>query len=86
MGISIDSSPSHKAFKEKLGISFPLLSDMHRKVAKLYNVLIDNQNIAARATYIIDKSGVIRYQLIHDLGLQRSEQELLRVCRELTKS
>ncbi len=86
LGISVDSSPSHKAFKEKLGVSFPLLSDLHRRVAKLYNVYIEDQGISARATYIIDKNGSIRYQLIHDLGLPRSEQELLRILKEIAKT
>lgn len=83
LGISVDSSPSHKAFGEKLGISFPLLSDIHRQVSSLYQVLIPDQGVAARATFIIDKQGIIRYQLINDMDIRRDEQELLRIAKAL---
>lgn len=83
MGISIDSGPSHKAFAEKLGVSFPLLSDMHRRVSRLYDVLIDEQAISARATFIVDKSGILRHMTINDLGIPRNADELVRVIQHI---
>lgn len=83
LGISVDSSPSHKAFAEKLGISFPLLSDIHREVSALYNVLIKEQGISARATFIVDKQGIIRYQLVNDIDIRRDVREFLRIAEAL---
>lgn len=83
MGISIDSVPSHKAFAEKLNVTFPLLSDMHRKVSRLYNVLIEDQGISARATIIIDKQGLIRHMTVNDLGLPRNQDELVRLVKHI---
>lgn len=83
LGISIDSSPSHKAFAEKLGVSFPLLSDMHRRVSRLYDVLIEEHAIAARATFVIDKQGVLRHMTINDLGLPRNADELVRLIEHI---
>lgn len=83
LGISVDSSPSHKAFAEKLGVTFPLLSDIHRDVSALYNVLIKEQGVSARATFIVDKQGIIRYQLVNDLDIRRDVQEFLRIAEAL---
>ncbi|HHW98354.1 MAG TPA: redoxin domain-containing protein [Firmicutes bacterium] len=83
LGISVDSSPSHKAFAEKLGITFPLLSDIHRHVSALYNVLIKDQGISARATFIVDKQGIIRYQLVNDPDIRRDVNEFLRIAAAL---
>lgn len=85
LGISVDSSPSHKAFAEKLAINFPLLSDFKREVSQLYGVLLPDKGISARATFIIDGSGIVRYQLVSDLGIKRDENELIRVLKEITK-
>jgi len=83
LGISVDSAPSHKAFAEKLTINFPLLSDMHRRVGRLYNVLIEEQGITARATFIIDKHGIVRHMTINDLGLPRNQDELVRILKHI---
>ncbi len=85
LGISVDSSPSHKAFAERLGINFPLLSDFKREVSLLYGVLLPEKGISARATFIIDGEGTVRYQLVSDLGIKRDEKELIRVLGEIQK-
>lgn len=85
MGISIDSSPSHKAFGEKLEVRFPLLSDIHRHVSRLYNVLIEDQGIAGRATFIIDKHGILRHMVVNDLDIPRNQAELIRIVEHLEK-
>jgi len=83
LGISVDSAPSHKAFAEKLGVSFPLLSDMHRRVSRLYNVLIEEQGISARATFVIDKNGTLRHMVVNDLDMPRNQDELVRLIRHI---
>lgn len=83
LGISVDSVPSHQAFAEKLGVTFPLLSDIHRHVSTLYNVLVKEQGISARATFIIDKQGIIRYQLVNDPEIRRDVHEFLRIAQAL---
>ena len=61
LGISMDSFASNKAFAEKIGVNFPLLSDWKRKVVKDYGIYNEESGYAARATFVIDKDGVIRY-------------------------
>jgi peroxiredoxin len=66
-GISIDSPPANNAFAEKIGVTFPLLSDMNRKVLKLYGILKlyplqdDQYEWAQRTTFVIDKDGKIQH-------------------------
>ena len=60
MGISVDSAPAQKVFAEQLGVDFPLLSDFHRQVSRLYGVLNEERNFSSRATFVIDKKGIIR--------------------------
>ncbi|MCL4312283.1 MAG: peroxiredoxin [Candidatus Thermoplasmatota archaeon] len=58
LGVSVDSSESHKKFQEKLGLNFTLLSDRPKEIVKKYGVL--GLATAKRVTYII-KDGKIVY-------------------------
>src|SRR5215468_647638 len=66
-GISVDSVPALKKWSEDLapetkGLTFPLLSDFkQRKVVKDYGVFNEAQGFSSRATFVIDKEGVIRH-------------------------
>ncbi|KPL02809.1 MAG: peroxiredoxin [candidate division Zixibacteria bacterium SM23_73_2] len=84
-GISVDNLWSHKAFVEKLKISYPLLSDFHPKgkVASLYGLYLEDMGITNRATVIIDGEGIVRYVKVYDIPTVRDNQELLKVLEEL---
>jgi peroxiredoxin len=62
LGLSVDSVWAHKAFAEKMGISYPLLADFHPKgaVAEKFGVYLPEKGITGRAIAIIDKGGKIR--------------------------
>ena len=84
LGVSIDSVFSHKAWLKELGnLNYPLLSDITKEVSRKYGVLMEEKGIALRGTFIIDPEGKLRYQLVHDLGIGRSIEEVLRVLRAL---
>jgi len=65
VGISVDSPFAQEAWaaKEKIGIT--LASDLNKKTAKDYGVLLDDLggfgSTAARAAFVIDKNGVVQY-------------------------
>jgi peroxiredoxin len=62
LGISTDSPFSHENWAKAVGISnYPLLSDVHRTVAKDYGVYWSDWNANNRATFIIDKGGAVRF-------------------------
>ena len=60
LGISIDTVPSQKAFAEKEGIMFPLLSDFYKKVSRTYGVLNEEKGYDNRTTFVVDKQGIIQ--------------------------
>ena len=60
-GISRDSTWTHKAFKEKEGLTHSLLADMKGKVAQLYGCWNEAGGFAERLTVVIDKGGAISY-------------------------
>ncbi len=86
LGCSTDSIYSHQAWAktEAIGkLNYPLLSDQRHEVSRDYGVLIEDKGIALRGCFIIDPEGVLRYQLVHDLGIGRSAEEVLRVLHAL---
>jgi len=84
LGASTDSVYSHKAWLKELGnLNYPLLSDITKEASRKYGVLLEEKGIALRGTFIIDPEGKLRYQLVHDLGIGRSIEEILRVLRAL---
>ncbi len=61
--VSVDSPYSHKIFAEREGYEFPLLSDFwpHGGVAQTYGVFNEQAGIANRGTFLVDKTGVVRF-------------------------
>ena len=90
MGCSIDSYFSHQAWlntpKNKggiQGITYPLISDINKTIARDYDVLFEEEGIAYRGLFLIDKEGIVRHQVVNDLPLGRSVDEALRMLDAL---
>ena len=69
VGISTDFPMTNAAWSEKMGVTFPLVSDFGRKTLEAYGFLdTDPQSrlfrYSKRAYVIIDKNGIVRYQKI----------------------
>ncbi|MBL8172960.1 MAG: redoxin domain-containing protein [Acidobacteria bacterium] len=66
-GVSVDSVPALKHWSEELapetkGLGFPLLSDFkERKVVKDYGIFSEASGFGRRATFVVDKEGIIRH-------------------------
>jgi peroxiredoxin len=65
IGISVDSPFAQEAWAQKESITIPLASDLNKEVAKAYDVLLPDLvgigSASARAAFVIDKEGIIRY-------------------------
>lgn len=90
VGCSIDSPYCHLAWlntpKSKggiQGVSFPLVSDVNKNIARNFEVLMEEQGIALRGLFLIDKEGKVRHQVVNDLPLGRSVDEVLRLLDAL---
>jgi peroxiredoxin (alkyl hydroperoxide reductase subunit C) len=90
VGCSVDSCFSHTAWLNKpknkggiQGITYPLLSDINKEIARAFDVLKEEDGIAYRGLFLIDRHGVIRHLLVNDLPLGRSVDEVLRLLDAL---
>jgi peroxiredoxin len=85
LGISFDPGPSHAAWANSLGgLSFDLLSDFHPhgQVARAYGAMRDD-GLPARAIFVVDKGGRIRWIKFHEIPEQPDFQELSGELRKL---
>jgi len=90
VGCSVDSCFSHAAWlniaKSKGGISgitYPLVSDLTKNIARNFQVLKEDEGIAYRGLFLIDREEIVRHQLVNDLPLGRSVDEVLRLLDAL---
>ena len=74
LAISCDPMFSLRAFAEHEGYKFPLLSDFwpHGAVAKEYGVFDEERGRSTRGTFVIDKAGILRWQVINGAGDARN--------------
>jgi peroxiredoxin len=87
LGISADYTASNAAWAESLGIQeLLLLSDYwpHGEVAQKYGVLRE-QGFTERATFIVDKEGIIRFKHVYDLDELPTNEELFEALREINQ-
>ncbi|MDX2470177.1 MAG: peroxiredoxin [SAR324 cluster bacterium] len=89
IGCSVDSHFSHLAWKNteinKGGIGqvqFPIVADITKSISTDYDVLFDGA-VALRGSFLIDKEGIVRHQVINDLPLGRNIDEMLRMVDAL---
>src|SRR6476659_6007140 len=60
-GMSVDSIPANREFAKQIEVTFPILSDFKRTVVKDYGVFNEEQGFGNRATFVIDKEGIIQH-------------------------
>jgi len=89
LGVSIDSHFTHLAWKntaiENGGIGqvgFPMIADINHAISKAYDVESAG-GVAFRGSFLIDKEGLVRHQVINDLPLGRNIDEMIRMVEAL---
>jgi peroxiredoxin (alkyl hydroperoxide reductase subunit C) len=89
VGVSVDSVHSHAAWRRTplneggIGeLNYPLLSDSLRELSDMLGILNDD-GVTYRASYLLDKDGIIRHFVVNDLPLGRSVNEMLRMVDAL---
>jgi len=82
LSVSTDTIPVHKAWHEDSDtikkIKFPMLADPTHEICRKYGVLIPEEGVALRGTFIISPEGVLQTIEVHGDGIGRSGDELLR--------
>jgi len=89
VGVSIDSQFTHFAWKntpvDKGGIGpvkFPLVADIKHEITNAYGVEHPD-GVALRASFLIDKDGIVQHQTVNNLPLGRNVDEMLRMVDAL---
>ena len=90
VGVSIDSQFTHNAWRntptENGGIGavkYALAADVKHEIAQAYGIEHPEEGVALRASFLIDKNGVVRHQIVNDLPLGRNIDEMLRMVDAL---
>jgi len=90
IGVSVDSHYTHNAWRntpvDKGGIGpvrYTLVADLNHNIAKAYDVETPDGMVAFRGSFLIDKSGIVRHQVINDLPLGRNIDEMIRMVDAL---
>ncbi len=83
IGISSQSVESHGIFALNFGLPYTLVSDRGGKVRKAYGVQASFGLIPGRATYVIERQGVVRHVFSSQMDVEKHIEESLRILREL---
>jgi peroxiredoxin len=77
LAISCDSMFTQRVWAEKEGYQFPVLADFwpHGAVAQAYGIFDEARGCALRGTFVIDKEGIVRWQVVNGLGDARSNDD-----------
>lgn len=82
LSISTDTVFVHKAWHDESDtikkINFPMVADPTGNITRSYGVMIEDEGLALRGTFIIDPDGNLKTIEIHDNGIGRNMDELLR--------
>jgi peroxiredoxin (alkyl hydroperoxide reductase subunit C) len=86
IGISIDSQFTHNAWRNTpvsnggIGpVKYSLVADVNHHICQAYGVEHPTAHVALRGTFLIDKQGIVRSQIVNDLPLGRNIDEMLRL-------
>jgi peroxiredoxin (alkyl hydroperoxide reductase subunit C) len=90
IGISIDSQFTHNAWRKTptneggIGpVLYPLVADVNHHICQTYGIEHPTAHVALRGTFIIDKQGIVRSEMVNDLPLGRNIDEMLRLIDAL---
>ena len=77
LAISVDSKHAQRAWAEEQGFGFSLLADFwpHGQVARHYGAFLEDRGYANRATFVIDRDGVVRASFVTAPGEPRSLEQ-----------
>jgi len=90
IGVSIDSHYTHNAWRNTaindggIGqVGYPLVADINHGICQAYDVEHPQAGVAFRASFLIDREGMVRHQVVNDLPLGRNIDEMLRMIDAL---
>jgi peroxiredoxin (alkyl hydroperoxide reductase subunit C) len=80
--VSTDTHFTHKAWHDASDtiakINFPMIGDPTGTLSRNFDVMIEEEGLALRCTFVVDPEGMIKVAEVHDLGIGRSAKDLVR--------
>lgn len=80
--VSTDTHFAHKAWHDTSDaikkVSYPMIGDPTHALSRNFDVLIEEEGVALRGTFVVNPAGEIKVLEIHDNGIGRDASELLR--------
>lgn len=90
IGCSVDSQFTHNAWRNTaisdggIGpVKYPLVADLTHQICKAYDVETPDGKVAYRGSFLIDKAGIVRHQVVNENSLGRNIDEMLRIVDAL---
>ena len=90
LGVSVDSAHCHHAWLRTpknsggiQGVTYPLIADINKTIARDYDVLLNDAGVALRGAFLIDKEGIVQHQTVNNLPLGRNVDEFVRLTESL---
>jgi peroxiredoxin (alkyl hydroperoxide reductase subunit C) len=84
-GVSTDTHFAHKAWADVSPaikkVKYPLIGDPTTTLSRNFEVLIEEEGLALRGSFLINPEGVIKVMEVHDNGIGRDAKELLRKAK-----
>lgn len=86
LAVSCDHFFANRAFSDRDGYPFPILSDFwpHGEVAKAYGTFNDDAGAPNRGTYVIDREGLVRWKVQVGIGDRRDLSDYRTALAELS--
>ncbi|MFD3522854.1 peroxiredoxin [Streptomyces sp. NPDC058653] len=85
LAVSTDSIHTLRIFAEQEGLEYPLLSDFwpHGETSRAYGIFDEDKGCALRGTFVIDRSGVVRWTVVNPLSDARDLDDYVRALASL---
>jgi len=85
LSVSCDPVASIKVFAAQEGLTHPMLSDFwpHGAVSQAYGAFLEEKGFATRASFVIDKDGIVRWSVVNGPGEARSADDYAEALTQL---
>ncbi len=90
MAVSIDSHFTHNAWRNTAvneggigAVQYTMVADIGHQITESYGIAHPEAGVALRGTFLIDKQGIVRHQVVNDLPLGRNMDEIIRMVDAL---
>lgn len=83
VGVSTDSLATQCDFAKAHDVSFPMVGDADKRIARAFGVLWPLVGVAKRVTFVIDGGGIVRHVFRHEIQVSKHLDDVLRAVRKM---